>query len=212
MSRRNGTPPETQWGHVEEVAELPEITERLHSLFPRISFNATIYRWVPPRAWGEQLRGEAAFQLCCVNGENGRRFYPINKPGGYLATAFASGLAALSQILGLTAEQRFSYRALWLLFERKRSTREHLKNKLGSSTSLRVRRSGRGLEASDSLLPESVGRNGSERGETWSLRDLLNEGREEAQEQGVTSPNDADCVCHGLLRAARLNPLRLTPS
>jgi hypothetical protein len=132
----------------------------------------------------------------------------VNRPGGYLATAFAGGLAALSQALSLSGEQRFAYRAQWLLFLRLRATREHLKNRLDHPASLRVRRSGRGLEECDSVLPEPVGRNGCNEGKTWKLDRLLDEGRAEAQEQGVSRPSGMDCVRYGLLRAARRDPLR----
>src|SRR5262249_37438138 len=148
--------PDPQWGHVEEIPETPEITKRLRSLFPEASFTTTCYRWVPPRTWGDQLRGAAALRLRCVNGENGRRFFPFDSPGEYLATAFASGLATLSQILGLTAEQRFSYRIQWLLFEWMLSRRERLKNQLNHVASLRVRRSGRGPGGAKSILPVTV--------------------------------------------------------
>jgi hypothetical protein len=41
---------------------------------------------------------------------------------------------------------------------------------------------------------------------------LLDEGRKEAREQGVSKPSATDCVCYGLLCAARLNPLQLETS
>ncbi|MHB1425249.1 MAG: hypothetical protein ACYC3I_18925 [Gemmataceae bacterium] len=211
MSQRNGVHVERRWGFIEEVAESPEIVEELRSRLSGIPFTVSRYHWVPPSGWGEVLRGDAAFQLRCVNRENARRFYPINGSGGYLATAFGYGLEALSQAMGLSSEKRFSYGAQFLFWERLLASREHLSNHLDHPTSLRLRRSGRGLEARNSILPESIGRNSSGQDKSWTLDQLLDKGRKEAHQHGVLRPGGTDCVRYGLLRAARLNPLRIPP-
>jgi hypothetical protein len=199
---------ESKWGRVEIVPDDPGVQDRLRALQPGVPLTLTRWRWVPPRSWANELPNEFDFSLRCLTTDSGRRFYPWLGIDGHLATAFAGGLAALIEAFKLTGEQRFSYRAQWLLFQRLRATRERLNNQLKHPSSLRVRRSGRGLEARDSILPESVGENDPASGKLWCLDRLLDEGRKEARERGVSKPSASDCVCYGLLRAARLNPLQ----
>ena len=212
MSSRIGTDVEQSWGDLEVLPEEPSVVEWYRTRLHGLSFSVTRYRWLPPSEWGEELRGECALTLRCLQGECGRRFYPVASVEDYLATAFACGLAALTQAFGLSGEQRSSYGAQWLLFQRLLATREHLKNHLGNPASLRVRRSGRSLEARNSILPESVGCNSSGQGRPWTLDHLLDEGRREAHGQGFAKPDRKQCVRYGFLRAARLNPLHIQPN
>jgi hypothetical protein len=163
---------------------------------------------VPPPALVDDLPPNFHhFTLRCVATEQGRCFYPWAGTEGYLATAFAGGVALVSNLYHLSAEERSSYRVQYLMFQRARKTRDHLGNQLGHSDCLRLRRSGRGLENRTSLLPEDLGLDGSGPGKPWSLDKLLNEGWKEANSSGVARPNQRDCIRFGFLRAARLNPL-----
>jgi hypothetical protein len=147
----------------------------------------------------------------CVPTAHGRRFYPAQCFDDYLATAYAGGLAVLINDLGLSSELLFSYRAMWLFFQRARASRVHLDNTLKHSDSLRVCRRGRELKSGRSLLPESVGMDSYGRGMSWSVGSLLSEGRQEAEAHGKMNPREPDCIRYGLLRAAKRNPLRLDP-
>jgi hypothetical protein len=209
MSRRNGGEAESPWGQVELVPENAGQQEEIRSPVSGAPPTGVTYHWVPPADWAGELPPDFDFSLRCVTVGSGRRFYPI-EVGSYLAMAFAGGLAVLTRAMNLSAEQVFSYRAGWLLFQRIRATREHLRNRLNHPASLRIRRSARGLAEVNSILPEWVGQDGGGRGKPWSLDRLLDEGRKEARRQGVARPDGSDCVRYGLLLAARRNPLRIT--
>jgi hypothetical protein len=148
----------------------------------------------------------------CVRCPDGiRRFYAATDWETFLTSAFAGGVAVLDALVGLSAEQRQSYRLMWQLFRRIRTTREHLGNKLVHASSLRVSRASRGVALDHSILPESLGLDGSGNGRPWSVDRLLREGRQEARRQGHAHPRERDWVRYGLLVAARQNPLHLQP-
>src|SRR5262249_9134113 len=109
-----------------------------------------------------------------------------------------------------SAEQISAYRAQSFFFQHLRASREHLGNRLDHPASLRLRRSARSLAEVSSILPESVGQDGSGQGKPWPLARLLDEGRKEPLEQEFAPPVGPACVHFALLRAARLNPLRET--
>src|SRR5262249_40113203 len=139
-----------------------------------------------------------------------RRYYPATGLDLFLAQAFAAGLALLDAIFGLTPDQRLSYRAMYLLFQRVRQTREHLGNALLNATSLRLYRVGRDTEDVRTILPEPAGLNRLAQGSPWGVDRLLQEGRHAAHAAGVFRPTEADCVHRGLVAAAELNPLEAT--
>jgi hypothetical protein len=197
---------------LKETSEEPEVQARYQAGLPDTPLTVTRYQWVTPSSWGAELLGDAGYSLRSISGAYGRRFHPVSDVNSYLGTAFACGLAALSQAKNLSAEQRYSYRAHWLLFQRLLASREHLKSRLEHPKSLRISRTGRNFHGRRSLLPELVGRDSSGKGRSWSLDRLLDEGRMEADEQGVPHPTGIDCVRYGLLCAARRNPLCLQPS
>jgi hypothetical protein len=210
MSQGNSGAAESRWGRVELAPENAGQQEEIRSPVSGAPLTGVIYRWVPPADWAGELPPDFDFSLRCVTVGGGRRFYPVKGVGGYLAEAYLGGLARLTRAMKLSAEQVFSYRAQSFFFQFLRARREHLRNRLDHPASLRLRRSAGGLAEVNSILPESVGQDGSGQGEPWSLNRLLDEGRKEALEQGVASPHGTDCVNFGLLRAARLNPLYVT--
>jgi hypothetical protein len=210
MSQGNGGAAESRWGRVELAPENAGQQEEIRSPVSGAPLTGVIYRWVPPADWAGELPPDFDFSLRCVTVGGGRRFYPVDGVGGYLEKAYIGGLARLTRAMNLSAEQISAYRAQSFFFQRLRASREHLGNRLDHPASLRLRRSARGLAEVNSILPESVGQDGSGRGEPWSLDRLLDKGRKEALKQGVASPYGTDCVRFGLLRAARRNPLRET--
>jgi hypothetical protein len=171
----------------------------------------TRHVWRPSPELLHQLPEGYSFAMRCVVGPDGlRRFYPGSFEG-QIATAFQGGLAILSLMGNLSPEQRYSYRAMYLLFERLRKTREHLGNALLNATSLRVSRVGRDVAEERSILPESVGQDSHGQGRSWSVDQLVREGREAAVAAGIQRPGEEDCVRYGLVAAARRNPLYLRP-
>src|SRR5262245_36525022 len=107
----------------EDPATCQEIREKLAA-----EVAVTIYRWHPPPALADQLPPGFAFSLRCVEKGGVRRFYPVGGSFAHVGLAFTGGLAILHLLKSLTPEQRFSYRAAWLLLQRLRNSRSHLEN------------------------------------------------------------------------------------
>lgn len=168
------------------------------------------YDWHPSPELTVQLPDGFHFPMRCLVGPDGlRRFYPSSFEG-QIAGGFLGGLAILTLVGNLDPEQRHSYRATYMLFERVRRTREHLGNSLLNATSLRVSRVGRDVAEERTILPASLGQNARGEGEPWSVDQLLREGREAAVAAGVQRPSEEDCVHYGFIAAARRNPLHLS--
>jgi hypothetical protein len=166
--------------------------------------------WRPPAALCCELPpnfGLAMRCVCCPDGL--RRFYPATNWETFVTEAFAGGLAVLCRLRNLSPAQRHSYRLMWLFHQRLRATREHFANRLHHPDSLRVSRAGRGVAREYSILPESLGLDGRGVGQPWSVSRLRHEGWKEARAHGIDRPRGRDCIRFGLLRAARINPLRL---
>jgi hypothetical protein len=165
--------------------------------------------WVPPADLMHELpKNFTMALLCATDVEHGvRRFYPLDSFEAFITKASVAGLALLDMFKGLGPEGRKSYRVMFQFFQRVRRRRERRRNRLLDETSLRVRRSGRRGAAEHSILPESVGLDAQGRGKSWTVGELIREGREEARACGVSSPTEGDCVHYGLVRAARRYPL-----
>jgi hypothetical protein len=158
--------------------------------------NTSTYLWTPSPSLRSELPPGFELRMCCVTGSDGlRRFHPVDPLETFLRRAFGGGLALLSHLRGLSAEERSSYRVMYFLFWRLRSTRERLTNRLSSTRNLFVARSGRGVAGADNLLPK-IGSG------DWDLWRLPREGFEEARAYGVVRPSEGDTVCYGLARAA----------
>src|SRR5262245_23665059 len=75
------------------------------------------YTWRPPEALAEQSPPQFELFLQCVVTSDGlRRFYPWTGYEAFLAHASAGGLAILCQRQKLGPQERYSYRAMRLLF------------------------------------------------------------------------------------------------
>jgi hypothetical protein len=201
-----------KWGSilVEQDAEDLAATLQLQTGHALPAFTSLRHTWTPPADMHPELPEGFTLSLRSVVGPDGvRRFFPVDDLTSFFTDAFAGGLALHNRLKNMSPEQRYSYRAMWLLFQRIRATREHFANSFRYADSLRVSPSARQTAQQFSILPESVGLNDQGQGERWGVGRLLTEGWEEAREQGVQQPTEADCVHYGLVRAARMNPLRL---
>jgi hypothetical protein len=212
MSRRIGGGGTSGCGYIQIIPEDPGVCAKARRLLPGEAMTIERYRWVGPPDWSDDLPEGFAFELRCVTTDEGRRCFPTSSGVlGYLANGFAGGLAVLHHTRGLSGEQCFAYRLQWLFFQRTRASREHLRSTLEDVASLRLRRSSRGIEDRNSILPESIGQDARGEGRPWSLDGMLDRGRKAARAQGLLNPRGVDCVRNGLLVAARRNPLWLAP-
>src|SRR5262249_45492148 len=210
---------EPRWGSIEIEPDNPEVgqdlAKRLRTSAPAIH----MYRWNPPAHLQAELPADFEFRLRCLDTPGGRRFYPALGTAYHLKSGFAGGLAVLSALGRLTAEQRSSYRVGWLMFERLRKTREHLDNRLLWGQSLTVRRSARGREARSTILVEGIGLPDGSDGKPLKLEEVLQLGQEAlgqevlAQQAEGLEParTEQRLIRLGLLAAARQAPLQLDP-
>ena len=170
------------------------------------------YTWTPPARLNADLPPGFTLALDCVVGADGvRRFRPACQTETFVSLAFVSGLAILNDVKRLDPETRQSYRAMWLVFGMVQSMREHNKRAFRTARDLYVRPSGRTLHAEWSLLPEDVGQDSDGDGRTWSIRELLDHGREAAKNSGIRNPNSAVAIPLGFVEAAKRNPLLVEP-
>lgn len=137
-----------------------------------------------------------------------RRFVPRDGHGPFVQYGWLAGLEILRrEAHEMSAEFRFSYRTMKLIFDRVRTGREHLGRRFRASRDLYVRFAGRGGGVGASLLPEYVGRTADGGGERWSIRELTERGRQAAIAAGVRNPTSDMAIAAGLTVAAELNPL-----
>jgi hypothetical protein len=211
MEREEGKLPIGQLGSVRVEPEAEEICAEARARGADPDAPATRYVWEPPADLLEQVPEGFTFALRCIRsaGDGLRRFHPVGTFEEFIAQAFAGGLALLDKIKNRGPEGRHSYRAMWQFFQRVRRTRQRFSNLLLNATSLRVSRSGRASSPEYSILPENVGLSAQGQEKPWNVGRLLREGTEEARASGISAPKEADCVRHGLVRAARLNPLSI---
>ena len=178
--------------------------------YGNLSCPTTIYTWRPPRQleWLRQTGFALAFE--CYNPTGDKRIFMPAKNGlAYVYGAFQAGLELLRHQKGLTPEHYASYLVMRLLFTRVRRTHSYANRQFNAARDLYVRPSGRQSSNKYSLLPEDVGLDSQDNGRPWSIANLINTGRKEAQQQGVKNPTNRHAISFGLAAAARLRPLQL---
>jgi hypothetical protein len=166
------------------------------------------YTWRPPETLQAQL--PPGFELplqCVVDPEGLRRFYPWSSFEGFLALAWAGGLAILCHRYQLDAPQRQSYRAMPFLFLRARRRAEFFRRQFDDPQDLSVAKSGRTDPTERDILPEDVGLDALGNGQRWDRGELIRRGGEAARAAGYDRPTTAQCIHYGLVEAARRNPL-----
>jgi hypothetical protein len=173
------------------------------------NFAIVRYVWRPTGELGAQLPPGFELPLACITGPDGlKRFYPVHNFEIFIDLAFTGGLAVLCQQRGLDREQRRTYRAMYLLFRRARRTRERLKKNFRSPRELWIGKSARSGQEK-SVLPDSLGNDAAGDGKTWGVDRLMREGMATCLAAGIADPTKQDQIHHGLVAAARRNPLRI---
>ena len=172
---------------------------------------ATRYLWHPPAEIEAELPGDFTLSIDAMVGRDGvRRFAPADGIGlaKFVVTASLGGLALLAWKKRLTAEQRFSYHAMRLVYQLAGGFREHLDRRFTRVSELYV--SGAGSAGFGShLLPDGLGLDASGIGTPWSPADLVARGRAAAAARGRDA-GPAGWIRLGLYEAARLKPIDVT--
>ncbi len=142
-------PPSTTWGYVkikEDLGHQPLIYVNC----PKKGATLNHYTWWP----GEDLKGEvvdgSVVILRCETTHDGERhFSPIGTGkrshdpfSPFYAFAFSCGLAIRIKSNKMTGQQRYSYRAMFFLFQRAQKMREHIKRVFIRRKDLIVAKSG----------------------------------------------------------------------
>jgi hypothetical protein len=160
-----------------------------------------------------RLRGDLPANYCVAleakaSQEAGRRFFP-NDVDLFVRNASLGGLAILSAIKQLNAEQRKTYNLMRLIYLHGRRVQEALLRNVRRPVDLLAL----GVEAelgSRDILPEHLGLDVHGNGVRWGVSRLLREGEQEAKARNLEKCAPADFIRLGLLAAARLNPIEIS--
>jgi len=167
--------------------------------------HASRYTWTPDT----DLDLPPGFKLvlkCWDTDGKSRRFFPYESCEKFALEASLTGAAILERLGKLNGPARYSYRMARLLFQRASGLRDHLMRKFVSAGDLKVTAAARVAGECD-VLPASLGQDNKQDGKRWSVQELLQRGRELANECGNEAPNEDQRIRLGLLAAARLCPI-----
>lgn len=184
----------------------PPDTETVRRLAAR-SRRMQLYRWVPARDMFKELPQGFRIELLCASSSDGiRRFVPCDGYEQFISECFTGGLAILDRSQSLSPEQRSSYRASFLLFQKIRRSKSHLMRRFHWSRDLFVRPAGRVDQDESTVLPPELGLNADETGSPWSIAALRRAGHTAAEKCGHNDPTAEVAIQYGLYEAARMNP------
>ncbi len=139
---------------------------------------------------------------------------------GLIHLGAVGGLAVIHGLRGFDKQLDFGYRAMYLILQRirgsrcdgQRGAREHMTREFASSRDLYVRTTGRLAQDEYDVLPDTVGHTADGRGHRWSVKELVDRGREAAEDARYRNPTNKHAIHFGLFEAARLNPLEIPES
>lgn len=182
-----------------------------HNPETQASLRRSRYTWEPPPEIADQLPQGFSLSFECLAGGNGvRRFVPSLPVPAFILQASLGGSAFLGLKADLSAERRFGYHAMRLIYQQAPQLREHLARPFHREQDLYTPRAGRIGQEDRHILPADLGLDARGRGQPWKPSDLVAEGRAEAVAAGDPNPAEADCIRLGLAVAARRHPLKLT--
>ena len=155
----------------------------------------SLYVWEPDDDVAADLPTGFRLTLECVATRDGtRRFAPAGGVAAFLLEASLGGLAILNRVRGMSAEARFSYHAMRLIFQHAPRLREHLGRSFSRRADLSLTAAEKGGRDGRSILPARIGLDREGHGRRWSVAELLEQGRDRA-------------IAAGLFAAARRDPL-----
>lgn len=171
-------------------------------------FHTAHYLWRSPPDIVAQLPPDFSLKLVCLTGRDGvRRFAPVGGVSVFIVPASLGGYALLTRDVNPGPEQRFSYHATRLVYQKAPHLREHLDREFSREADLYVPVSGRTSEDDRHVLPGDLGLTSTGHGTPWAPTTLIEQGRAAATLAGTPNPDPAQCIRRGLIAAARLNPI-----
>lgn len=194
---------------VDDFADMVLASKCKHEL--QVVARRSRYTWAPPPEIAEKLPHGFSLSLDSLTGMDGvRRFVPALPTPDFILQASLGGSALLGLKAGLSAEQRYSYHAMRLIYQQAPRLREHLDRSFHREQDLYIPRAGRIGQEDKHILPDDLGLDAGGHGHPWNPRELIAEGRAAALAEGTSSPVEADSIRLGLTVAARRRPFKLT--
>lgn len=178
----------------------------------KVANSALICRWRPADEISDQVPNNFELKFLCLKGKDSvRRFLPITGGDPLIVDLFTGGLAILNRHQGLSDEQRWSYRMMFLFFQKVRSLNNHYKRNFAGFMDLIVKKSGRESGNKRNILPENLGVSDNLIGgqNSWGIKKLQMEGERLAKEYGVQKPNRQQITNYGLFAAAMNQPFNI---
>jgi hypothetical protein len=164
---------------------------------------------------------ELAVPFRLVSISNGQqRLCPATGMHDYSVYSKRIGFEILSIRPAMSADHRADYELMLRLNQRMPQTKSHLKRQFSSITDLKIRPSGRLDQHDKNILPADLGLRADGRGRKWSIDRLLEEADKSLALPAKPSESSEQAgefrgqlrISHGLMAAAELNPLRLSPA
>lgn len=201
----NSTVGHSRWGQI-TVKDLGErVLQSQRDSRSAVTIQQTHYVWRPDPCL--ELRNDQ-FRIefdCWTDSDGTRRFVPIAPIHEFVRLASVIGFQILVQLQELNEQQRFSYHAMRLLYQRAQTLRESFGRTFKRQEDLLITAQVREDQRDNDVLPAGLGTmHGA--GDKWSVAELISHGRAAANDAGDGLPNKQTCIRLGLLEAARLNP------
>jgi hypothetical protein len=153
------------------------------------------------------LRLPEGFELklkCLVGTDGVRRFSPCLGHELFVMNAALAGQAILERCKSLSREQRASYGLMRLIYQQQERLQERFRRRFTRISDLRITKAARTSVDEADVLPDWLGLDSNGRGIKWSDAELVRRGK---QAIGNDNVDDETCIRHGLIEAARLNPI-----
>lgn len=179
----------------------------------KVADSASICRWRPADKISDQVPKNFELKFLCLKGKDSvRRFLPMTGGDALISELIAGGLAILNRHQELSAADRWSYRMMFLLFQRVKKLNNHCKRNFAGHKDLCIIVSKLESAGTKTVLPDDLGISSSGEGTPWSIKRLESEGELLAKEHGIENLNQKQAVNYGFFAAANISPLEITKS